>query len=137
MERKFYPLYMGGLKREFAKVVVVGNLVFLSGIGGKAIETGAVTSDDVLEQTEVAVMRINSVLQELGLCLANMVKHTIYVKNGENPVAVARKFHDVCYSYAPSLREVPDAATLVIVSGFYDDDMKVEIDVIAAYMDSK
>lgn len=135
MKRKFFPLYYKGVKQEFAKAIVVGNLVFLSGFSGRAIETGQVTSEDVLEQIEVALAKVNSALQDLGLSLANMVKHTIYVKEGEDTAAVLRKFKDVCYRYAPSLKEEPDAGTLVVVSGLYQEDMKVEIDVIAAYTD--
>ena len=148
MERKFYPLYHRmdaiestsgekwprGEMHEFAKAIVVGNLAFLSGV---AVESGEVTSGDVLEQTEVVVAKINSTLQDIGLSLANLVKHTIYVKQGEDGHAVSNKFHDECYRYAPSLKDEPDAGTLIYVPALALDEMKVEIDVIAAYTDPK
>lgn len=148
MKRKFYPQYRIGSmtksasgeqwprwdKHEFAKAIVVGNLAFLSGV---AVEKGEVPSGDVLEQTGVVVAKINSALKDIGLSLENLVKHTIYVKHGEDALAVANKFHDECYRYAPRLREEPDAGTLIYVPALSLDEMKVEIDVIAAYTDSE
>ena len=40
MERKFYPLYYAGKKQRFARSVVVGDIVFLSGSSGRTMETG-------------------------------------------------------------------------------------------------
>jgi len=42
-KRKVYPLYYAGKKQRFARSVVVGGFVFLSGSSGRTIETGEVS----------------------------------------------------------------------------------------------
>ncbi len=144
MKRQFYPLYrrMNPVEspkgaawprremHEFAKAIVVGNLAFLSGV---SVEPGEAPSGDALEQVEVIVKKLNSTLQDIGLSLGNLVKHTIYVKQGEDGHAISNKFHDECYRYAPILRDEPDAGTLVYVYGLGLEGMKVEVDAMAAY----
>ena len=146
MKRISYPLYSRmnpvksetgetwprGEMHEFAKAVVVGNLAFLSGV---SVEPGEAPSGNAMEQVEVIVSKLNSALQDIGLSLGNMVKHTTYVKLGEDGHAISNKFHDECYKYAPILRKEPDAGTMVYVARLGLDEMKVEIDVIAAYTD--
>jgi len=66
MEKKTYPLYYAGKKQRFARSVVVGNLVFLSGSSGRTIETGEVSSDNVKEQVIVALDKIRGALEEAG-----------------------------------------------------------------------
>jgi len=117
---------------EFAKAIVVGDFAFLSGV---SVEPGEAPSGDALEQTEVIVKKLNAALQDIGLTLGNLVKHTIYVKQGEDGHAISNKFHDESYRYAPILREKPDAGTMVYVCRLGLEEMKVEIDVIAAYTD--
>ncbi len=61
MKKKTYPLVYGGQKQKFARSVVVGDLVFLSGSSGRTMETGDVSSDDVKEQMIVALDKIRAV----------------------------------------------------------------------------
>lgn len=130
-EKKFYPLYYKGVKQEFAKAIVVGNLAFLSGMSGRTTETGEVSSGDVSEQLQVAMRKIKHSLEDMGLTIGNIVKYTTYLKQGEDTQKVLRETKDLLYNYAPILREEPPAATLVVVSGLYYEDMKIELDVIA------
>ena len=146
MKRKFYPLYskMSPVKsgkgetwprremHEFAKAIVVGNLAFFSGV---SVEPGEAPSGDTLEQVEVIVKKLDSALHDIGLSLGNIVKHTTYVKQREDGHAISNKFHDECYKYAPILKDEPDAGTMVYVARLGLDEMKVEIDIIAAYTD--
>jgi len=64
--KKTYPLYYGGVKQRFARSVVVGHLIFLSGSSGRTLETGEVSSLDVREQTWVALEKIRLALEEAG-----------------------------------------------------------------------
>ena len=138
MERKIYHQYtVEGVKGPFAQAVVVGDLAFIASRGPKDPLKGGVSPDDVLDQTEVVVRRLNSTLQEIGLSMANMVKHTIYVKAGEDGRAVAKKFHDEVTRYAPNHRAEPDAGSFYYVSGFTSPTTKVEVDTFAAFTDSK
>ncbi len=81
MMKKTYPLYYEGKKQKFARSVVSGGFVFLSGSSGRTIETGEVSSNDVTEQTKVALDKIRLALAEAGSGLEHIVKMTIYLRN--------------------------------------------------------
>ena len=78
-ETKKYPLYYGSLKQRYSKSVVVGNLIFCSGMDGTNPETGEVTSDDVAEQTVVALDKVKDALREAGGTMDNIIE-TVAVK---------------------------------------------------------
>ena len=63
MKKKTYPLIYAGKKQQFARSVVVGDLVFLSGSSGRTMETGEVSSDNVREQMLVALDKIRGALE--------------------------------------------------------------------------
>ena len=56
-EVKKYPMYYGSVKQPYSKSVVVGNLIFLSGIAAVDFKTGKVP-DDLEEQTILAFERL-------------------------------------------------------------------------------
>lgn len=64
--KKTYLLSYGGQKQRFARSVVAGDFVFLSGSSGRTMETGEVSSDDVGEQTRVALDKVRLALEEAG-----------------------------------------------------------------------
>ena len=131
-KRTFYE----GMQMDIAKTLRVGNLVFLSGTEAMDIKKGGAVPEDTFEQVEVLVRKMHETLQEIGLTLESMVKHTIYMTKGSaNPVEVIRKFHDECYKYAPGLKERPSTGTLTVVEGLAVPSFKVEVDAIAAYPD--
>jgi 2-iminobutanoate/2-iminopropanoate deaminase len=80
MKKKVYPLFYGGKKQKFARSVVSGGFIFLSGSSGRTIETGEVSSNDVAGQTRVALDKIRLALQEAGSTLDHIVKMTIYLR---------------------------------------------------------
>ena len=132
----YHRTYFEGMQMDICKTLTVGKLVFLSGTEAMDSEKGGVVVEDLSEQIEVVVKKMNATLEELGLSIGNMIKHTIYMKKGSgNPVSVIRKFHDECYRLAPSLKEKPGTGTLVVVDGLAVDSFKVEVDAIAAYPD--
>ena len=81
MKKKTYPLYYGGQKQQFARSVVVGDLVFCSGMSGRTMETGDVSSDDVKEQMLVALDKVRAALEEAGSSMEHIVKTMIYLKD--------------------------------------------------------
>jgi enamine deaminase RidA (YjgF/YER057c/UK114 family) len=132
----FKRTYYSGISMDICKTLTVGKLIFLSGTEAMDFEKGGAVDKDVFVQIEVVVSKMNAALEELGLSIGNMVKHTIYLKKGAaDPVKVIRKFHDECYRYAPSLKEKPGTGTLAVVEGLATDAFKVEVDAIAAYPD--
>ena len=133
MKKKTYPLSYAGQKQTFAKCVVVGDLVFCSGMSGRLVETGEVRNDDPYAQTVDALDKIKNVLEEAGSSLENIVKMTVYfkdiIRDGEKIWFGAMM--DYFRKHAPSLAEDMPAATAVGVNSLYFPRMLVEIDVIA------
>jgi enamine deaminase RidA (YjgF/YER057c/UK114 family) len=115
---------------DIAKSVTVGDLVFLSGM--EAMDGNKPVPADVLQQVEVSVKKVDAVLRESGLSLANVIKHKLYVKQGSDVEQVRRKFHEVALRLAPELKNKPSAETLVIVEGLATDQLSFEVNVIAA-----
>lgn len=137
MERKFYPLIYAGKKQRFARSVVVGDLVFLSGSSGRTMETGDVSSDDVKEQMTVALDKIRSALEEVGSSMENIVKTVIYLKNVEDYGIMRQTEQEYYTKYAPKLLEEPPASTFMQPKSLAFPQMLVEIDAIAVIPDKK
>ncbi len=130
MEKRSYPFFYGAVKQHFGKAVVAGGFVFLSGISGREFGTGKVKALNVKVQTEIAWVKIKSILEEVGTFLDNVVKIVIYLRNVKD--------YDVYYAATskflerecPDLLENPPAMTLV-EAGLFLEEMLVEIDITA------
>jgi enamine deaminase RidA (YjgF/YER057c/UK114 family) len=119
------------MKVQFSRSVVVGDLVFLSGCSGQTLETFHVSSDDVAEQTGVALEKIRLALEQAGTTMDNIVKTVLYIKDMEDYDRVEAKRQEYYRRHAPKLIEEPPADTLVRVAGLHEPDMLVEMDAIA------
>ena len=119
------------VKVPFARSVVVGDLVFVSGCSGQTLETFHVSSDDVVEQTEVALDKVRGALEEAGTSMDNIVKTVLYLKHMDDYDRVEEKRQEYYRRYAPGLIEEPPADTLIGVTGLHEPDMLVEIEAIA------
>lgn len=131
MEKKTYPQIYAGKKMHFARSVVVGDLVFLSGSSGRTLETGDVSSDDVKEQMIVALDKIRGALKEAGSSMDNIVKTVIYLKNVDDYWVMRNTEMEYYRKYAPRLAEEPPASTFIQPASLYSPRMLVEIDAIA------
>lgn len=131
MEKKTYPQIYAGKKMHFARSVVVGDLVFLSGSSGRTLETGDVSSDDIKEQMIVALDKIRSALEEAGSSMDNIVKTVIYLKNVDDYWVMRNTEMEYYRKYAPRLAEEPPASTFIQPASLYSPRMLVEIDAIA------
>lgn len=132
----YHRTYYQGMQMDICKTLTVGKLVFLSGTEAMDSDKGGTVPEDISEQIEVVVRKMNATLKELGLSIGNMIKHTIYMKKGSaDPITVIQKFHEECYRIAPSLKAKPGTGTLVVIDGLAVDAFKVEVDAIAAYPD--
>ena len=133
--KKTYPLYYAGKKQRFARAVVVGDLVFLSGSSGRTMETGDVSSDDLREQMIVALDKIRAALEECGSSMDNIVKTVIYLKHVEDYQVMRATEEEYYRKYAPGLIEEPPASTFIQPMSLSRPDMLVEIDVVACLKD--
>lgn len=131
MKKKTYPLFYAGQKQKFARSVVVGDLVFLSGSSGRTMETGDVSSADVKEQMIVALDKIRAALEECGSSMDHIVKTVIYLKNREDYDVMRATEEEYYQKHAPGLIEEPPASTFMQPMSLARPSMLVEIDVVA------
>jgi 2-iminobutanoate/2-iminopropanoate deaminase len=131
MKKRTYPLVYAGQKQHFARSVVVGDLVFCSGMSGRTMETGDVSSDDFKEQMLVALDKVRATLEEAGSSMDHIVKTTIYVKDVANYQLMRDTEWEYWLKYAPGLIEEPPASTFVSPASLARSSMLVEIDVVA------
>ncbi|MCC6474730.1 MAG: RidA family protein [Burkholderiales bacterium] len=131
MKKKTYPLFYSGKKQQFARSVAVGDLLFLSGMSGRTMETGEVSSDDVAEQMKVALDKVRAALAEAGTSMDNIVKSVIYLKRAQDYDVMRRTEREYWTRHAPGLLEEPPASTFMQPVSLSKPDMLVEIDIIA------
>ncbi len=131
MKKKTYPLMYAGKKMPFARSVVAGDLVFLSGMSGRTPETGKVNSDNLNDQVKVALDKIKASLTEAGTSMDNIVKTTIYLKRIEDYSTFRQMEREYWQKFAPRLLEEPPASTLVQILSLSEPNMLVDIEVIA------
>jgi len=129
--KKTFPLVYGGQKQRFARSVVAGDFVFLSGCSGRTLETGEVSSIDVTEQTMVALDKVRLALEEAGSSMENIVKVIIYFKDMKHYEIVKETELEYYKTHAPALAENPPASTVCQVVSLSKEDMLVEFDVTA------
>ncbi len=138
---KKYPMYYGGVKQTypniepgapfFSRSVVVGNLIFLSGAGGRTLETGDVPSDNFEEQMTVCLDKIKLALEEAGSSLDNLVKTFILLKDQEDYPRMWNTLLEYYQKHAPLLVEEPPASTVIQVASLVKSHYLVEIDAVA------
>lgn len=137
MKKRTYPLYYAGKKQRFARSVVVGDLVFVSGSSGRTMETGDVSSDNVKEQMIVALDKIRAALEEAGSSMENIVKTVIYLKRREDYDIMRATELEYYKKYAPGLVEEPPASTFIQPASLSRPNMLVEIDIIACLKETE
>lgn len=136
MKKKTYPLSYAGKKQRFARSVVAGGFIFLSGSSGRTLETGEVSSNDVAEQTRVALDKIRLALKEAGSGLEHIAKMTIYLRNMSDYQAMRDAELQYYQNHSPPLVENPPASTVVQVVSLSKPNMLVEFDAIALLPDA-
>ena len=130
-EKTTHLLRYAGKRQRFARSVVAGGFVFLSGSSGRTLETGEVSSNDVRVQTRVALNKIRLALEEAGTSMENIVKVLIYFKDMNDYEAVKQTEFEYWEKHAPMLAEEPPASTVCQVAALSKPDMLVEFDIIA------
>ncbi len=131
MNKITYPLVYAGKRQRFARSVVVGDLVFLSGSSGRTVETGEVSSSNFKEQMHVALDKIKGALEEAESSMNNIVKTVIYLKNPGDYQQMRDIELTYYQQYAPLLVDEPPASTCVQPVSLSKPNMLIEIDVIA------
>jgi 2-iminobutanoate/2-iminopropanoate deaminase len=120
-----------GIKQPYARSVVAGGLVFLSGMTGRVMETGQLNSENLADQMKEALDKIRAALTEAGTSLDNIVKMTFYIKNVEDASLLHHIEKEYWHKFAPRLLEEPPASTLIQPLSMIQPKVLIEIDVIA------
>jgi 2-iminobutanoate/2-iminopropanoate deaminase len=138
-EVKFYPEYWGGKKLsypnfppespKFARSVVAGNLIFVSGCQGQNDETVTLETDVFEEQMIIALDKVRNAMEEAGSSMDNVIKTLMLLKNLEDYPRMRKTELEYYQKYAPKLVEDPPASTFMRVD-LAKPGFLVEIDVV-------
>lgn len=138
-EVKYYPEYWAGKKLayphvapespKFARSVVVGNLIFVSGCQGQNDETLKTETNVFEEQMIIALDKVRKAMEEAGSSMNNIVKTLMLLKNLEDYPCMRKTELEYYQKYAPLLVEEPPASTFLQVN-LAKPEFLVEIDVI-------
>jgi 2-iminobutanoate/2-iminopropanoate deaminase len=131
MKKITYSLVYAGKKQRFARSVVVGDIVFVSGSSGRTMETGEVSSDNIRDQMIVALDKIRGALEEAGSSMDNIVKTFIMLKHVEDYQIMRDTELEYYRKYAPFLVDNPPASTFMQPASLSKPNMLVEIEVTA------
>jgi 2-iminobutanoate/2-iminopropanoate deaminase len=139
-EVKYYPEYWGGKKLayphvpkehpKFARSIVVGNLIFVSGSTGQDTIGGKPTSERFEDQTEMALYKVKLALEEAGSSMDNIVKTLMLVKRQADYQAMRTTEVDYYLKNAPHLVENPPASTFIAPLSLARPKFLLEMDVI-------
>ncbi len=123
---KRYPAYFGNIKQAFPSIkpgeafnsrsVVVGNLIFLSAVSARSIETGRVGVKTLKEQVFAALDNIRIAMEEAESSMNNIIKDTVLVRDIKNLVPVRQAILEYYQKYAPVLVEEPPATSFIITN---------------------
>jgi len=138
---KHYPFYIGGVKQvypnvhpgtpKYASAVVVGNLVFLSGMTAQDTKTGACLTDTISDQMGVCLDKVKAALEEVGSRMENIVKTLILLKDVKDYQMMRKTELEYYQEHAPRLVEEPPASTFMQPASLARPEFLVEIDVVA------
>jgi len=140
-EVKYYPEYLGGKKLaypnfppemgKYARSVVVGDLIFISGCQGRNSETMRLETDVFEEQMIIALDKMRKAMEEAGSSMNNIVKTLILLKNSDDYPRMRRTEFDYYQKYAPLLVTDPPASTVMQVN-LAKPEYLIEIEAIGA-----
>ena len=137
---KYYPEYWAGKKLayphvsaespKFARSVVVGNLVFVSGCQGQNDQTLKTETNVFEEQMIISLDKVRKAMQEVGSSMNNVIKTLILLKHLEDYPRMRKTELEYYQKYAPVLVDFPPASTFLQVASLAKPEFLVEIDVI-------
>ena len=135
VKKVHHLLRYAGKPARFARSIQVGDIVFCSGCSGQTLETFYVSSDNVEEQTRVALDKIRGALEDAGTSMNYIVKTVTFLKNMEDYPVVEEVVWEYYREHAPSLIDEPPCDTLIGVATLHEPDMLVEIEATAIMPD--
>ena len=139
-EVKYYPEYWEGKKLayphvpkehpKFARSIVVGNLIFVSGCTGQDTIEGKPTSEKFEDQMNMALYKVKLAMEEAGSSMDNIVKTLMLVKRQTDYKAMRTTEVEYYLKHAPHLVENPPASTFIAPLSLARPKFLLEMDVI-------
>jgi len=139
-EVKYYPEYWVGKKLayphvpkespKFARSMVVGNLIFVSGCTGQDTIDGTPTGETFEEQMKMALRKVKMAMEEAGSSMENIVKTVMLIKNRDDYPKMRKTEVEYYMEHAPNLVEDPPASTFLVPASLAKPEFLTEIDVI-------
>lgn len=139
-EVKYYPEYWGGKKLayphvpkespKFARSIVAGNLIFVSGCTGQDTISGRPAADNFEDQMNMAMDKVKMAMEEAGSSLENVVKTLMLIKRRDDYPRMRRTEVEYYMKHAPYLVENPPASTFIVPASLAKPEFLVEMDVI-------
>ncbi len=111
-------------KVGYARAVLVGETVFVSGTTGTDPSGKVLAPGDVYAQTVQTIRNIESALHRLGLSLEHVVRTRIYLTQID-------RWEEMAKAHAEFFGQVHPATSLIGVAGLVDPEMLVEIEAVA------
>lgn len=108
-------------KVGYARAVMVGDVVHVSGTTGTDPSGKVLAPGDAYAQTRQTIDNIENALKRLGLSLEHVVRTRIYLTDIE-------RWEEVARAHAERFGEVHPATSLVGVNRLVDPNMLVEIE---------
>ena len=136
---KRYPAYFGGVRQAYPQIergkpfnsrsVVVGNLIFLSMVSARSIESGKVEAKTLKGQVFAVLDNIRMAMEEAKSSMNNIIKDTVLVRRREDVAPIRAAMFGYYQEYAPLLVEQPPATSFVVTL-LDDPDCLVQIDAL-------
>lgn len=115
---------------KFARSMLVGNLIFISGCTGQDTITGQPTAENFEDQMIMALRKVKLAMEEAGSSLDNVVKTVMLVKHLDDYPKMRRTEVEFYLENAPYLVENPPASTFIAPASLAKPEFLVEVDVI-------
>lgn len=104
----------------YSRAVRVGDRIWVSGTAAVAVEGGIAHPGDAYRQAQRCLEIIAEALEAAGAGIEHVVRTRMFVRNAEDWADVGRAHGEVFGAVKP--------ATTMVVTGFIDDAMLVEIE---------
>jgi 2-iminobutanoate/2-iminopropanoate deaminase len=137
---KYYPEYWVGKKLayphvpkespKFARSMVVGNLIFVSGCTGQDTIDGKPTADTFEDQMKMALHKVKMAMEEVGSSMENIVKTVMLIKTRDDYPKMRKTEVEYYMEHAPNLVEEPPASTFIVPASLARPEFLIEMDVI-------
>jgi 2-iminobutanoate/2-iminopropanoate deaminase len=139
-ELRYYPEYWVGKKLayphvskespKFARSIVAGNLIFVSGCTGQDTIGGGPTPDNFEDQMTMAMNKVKMAMEEAGSSLENIVKTVMLIKRRDDYPRMRKTEVEYYIKHAPYLVENPPASTFMVPDSLAKPEFLIEMDVI-------